>query len=315
MPPCASISSSPGPQPASRAFIGAEILDPRADDEALAAPAALAPRAPARPARIEGSRARSGSAGAGRAAVASTLRSCKPASAAWSVRGMGVAVRVSVCTPVPSVRSAFFCLHPEPLLLVHDQQPELLEAHALARERLRADHDADARRPRARRAPRAPRRAGSGATGPPTRTPRPAKRRSNVCICWRASTVVGGDDRDLPAAERRHRRGADRDLRLAEADVAADQPVHRPARGEVRLDRRDGVLLVPGRREREPGHEPRVSRALAAASSGRTPPPARAPARPAARAVSSMSRSISARRFGQASPFSRSSAMPPGSAP
>ncbi len=53
-------------------------------------------------------------------------------------------------------------------------------------------------------------------------------------------------DGDLPPRHRRHERGAERHLRLAEADVAADQPVHRPPGGKVverRLDRR---LLVVG---------------------------------------------------------------------
>ena len=40
-------------------------------------------------------------------------------------------------------------------------------------------------------------------------------------------------DRDLLAVERDRERRAQRDLRLAEADIAADQPVHRPAGLEV----------------------------------------------------------------------------------
>src|SRR5262249_43232098 len=40
--------------------------------------------------------------------------------------------------------------------------------------------------------------------------------------------------------------GPERDLRLAEADVAADEPVHRPRRLEILLDRLDRPLLVLG---------------------------------------------------------------------
>ncbi len=49
--------------------------------------------------------------------------------------------------------------------------------------------------------------------------------------------------------------GAQRDLGLAEADIAADQPVHRPAGGEVVEHRLDGGLLVLGLLEGEAGAE------------------------------------------------------------
>ncbi len=59
-----------------------------------------------------------------------------------------------------------------------------------------------------------------------------------------------GEDRrrhehqDLLAVDRDGERGAHGDLGLAEADVAADEPVHRPRRLEVLLDGLDRVLLV-----------------------------------------------------------------------
>ena len=52
------------------------------------------------------------------------------------------------------------------------------------------------------------------------------------------------DDRGLLAVDRRGEGGAQRHLRLAEADVAADEPVHRPAGGEIVERRFDGVRLV-----------------------------------------------------------------------
>ncbi len=53
-------------------------------------------------------------------------------------------------------------------------------------------------------------------------------------------------DRDLAAGHRRDKGGAQRDLGLAEADIAADQPVHRPARGHVGQGVGDRVQLVFG---------------------------------------------------------------------
>ena len=50
--------------------------------------------------------------------------------------------------------------------------------------------------------------------------------------------------------------GPDRDLGLAEADVAADEPVHRVRRLEVGLDRFDRALLILGFAVRELGLEP-----------------------------------------------------------
>ncbi len=50
----------------------------------------------------------------------------------------------------------------------------------------------------------------------------------------------------LLAVHRGGEGGADRDLGLAEADVAADEPVHRVRRLEVGLDRFDRALLVLG---------------------------------------------------------------------
>ena len=62
--------------------------------------------------------------------------------------------------------------------------------------------------------------------------------------------VLGGEhgrrdeDRDLLAVLDRLERGAQRDLGLAVADVADDQPVHRPGQLHVRLDLERGAQLV-----------------------------------------------------------------------
>ena len=63
------------------------------------------------------------------------------------------------------------------------------------------------------------------------------------------------DDRDLLAGDRRREGGAQRDLGLAEADIAADEPVHRPPDAEVVEDGVDRVLLVLGLLVGEAGRE------------------------------------------------------------
>ena len=64
--------------------------------------------------------------------------------------------------------------------------------------------------------------------------------------------VLLGEDRrraeheDLPAVDGDGEGGPDGDLGLAEADVTADEPVHRPRRLEVFLDGLDRPCLVVG---------------------------------------------------------------------
>ena len=70
-----------------------------------------------------------------------------------SVRGMGVAVRVSTSTSVLSFLIDSLWLHAEALLLVDHEQTEVLELHALAEQAVGADHDVDLARRRGRRPP------------------------------------------------------------------------------------------------------------------------------------------------------------------
>ena len=115
----------------------------------------------------------------------------------------------------------------------------------------------------------------------PIFTGKPRKRSAKVLVCWRASKRRRHHDRDLLAVHRRDEGGAQRDLGLAEADVAADQPVHRPALAEI-LDRGlDRGLLVFGLLVGEAGAEfvvetrlQRQTRRLA--RSAARPPPAEA---------------------------------------
>ena len=52
-------------------------------------------------------------------------RSRRPPSAMLSVRGMGVAVRVSTCTLARSALQALLVAHAEAVLLVDDDEPEV----------------------------------------------------------------------------------------------------------------------------------------------------------------------------------------------
>ena len=61
--------------------------------------------------------------------------------------------------------------------------------------------------------------------------------------------------RDLRARHGGDEGGAQRHLGLAEADIAADQPVHRPAGGQILQHVGDGARLVLGLGEREAGAE------------------------------------------------------------
>ena len=64
-----------------------------------------------------------------------------PSSAMWSVRGIGVAVRVRTSTVGAQGLQPLLVLHAEALLLVHHDEAEVLEPHVLAEEPVRPDDD------------------------------------------------------------------------------------------------------------------------------------------------------------------------------
>ena len=84
-----------------------------------------------------------------------------------------------------------------------------------------------------------------------TLTGKPAYRSAKVAWCCWTSSVVGNQDRHLLAVLDRLERRPHRDLGLAVADVAADQPVHRHDLFHVPLDLVDGGQLVRGLDEAE----------------------------------------------------------------
>ncbi len=147
-----------------------------------------------------------------------------------------------------------------------------------------------------------------------TATPMARKRRSAVRVCA-GPAPGGGDDGDLLSRRDGGGRGAQADLRLAVADVAADEAIHRSARGEVGEHGIDGRGLVRPRAHR--GNRRRTAR-----SSGARASAARALARRRTLIRSTMPRAVSwtrwrrsFRRLTQPSPFRRSSLRSPGSAP
>ncbi len=79
----------------------------------------------------------------------------------------------------------------------------------------------------------------------------PAMRASNVRKCCCASTVVGQRMADLLARHRHPERRPQRHLGLAEADVAADEAVHRARRLQIAIYVVDGAGLIARLVERE----------------------------------------------------------------
>ena len=143
----------------------------------------------------------------------------------------------------------------EALLLVDDHEPEVLRDHVAREDPVRPDQDVDLalgevgeHRLRVGRLPEA-------------RDHLDAHREVAVALAERVPVLLRehrrrDEHQRLLAVQRDRERGADRDLGLAEADVAADEPVHRARRLEVLLHRLDRALLVLGLPVRELGLEP-----------------------------------------------------------
>ena len=138
---------------------------------------------------------------------------------------------------------ALLVRHAEALLLVHHQQPQILERHILGQQPVRADYHIH----------RAVQQAlqhlvllGGGAEAAQhldgDRKGGQAARESLRVLLRQHG---GGDQhRDLLAIHHCLERGPQRDLGLAVADIAADQAIHGPAGFHVVLDRLDGHELV-----------------------------------------------------------------------
>ena len=135
--------------------------------------------------------------------------------------------------------------HAEALFLVDHDQPEPLELDRLRQDRVRADDQVDravgqpfARRLGLRRADQ-PRQ-------PPDLDREAFEARDEIVVMLAREQRGRADDRDLLARHRGGERGAQRDLGLAEPDIADHQPVHRLARREIAEHVVDRAVLVVG---------------------------------------------------------------------
>ncbi len=145
-------------------------------------------------------------------------------------------------------------LDAEAVLFVDDHEPEPFELELGLEQLVRADHDVD-------RAVREPlERAGRARRAPEARQELDPHRPLREPILERAMVLLREQRRrhehgDLEAGLHGHERGAQRDLGLAEAHVAADDAVHRFRAREVlehALDRRELILgLLERKLERE----------------------------------------------------------------
>ena len=156
-----------------------------------------------------------------------------PTSDMFSVRGIGVAVIVRTSTLLPQLLDLLLVRHAEPLLLVHDQQPEIAELHVLRQQPVRADDDVDLAGGEIRRASRF-----CSAFDAEAADHVDADREAREALLQRLLVLERQhrrrrEKRDLLAVHHRLERGAHRDFGLAVADVAAEQPVHRRRRLHV----------------------------------------------------------------------------------
>ena len=142
----------------------------------------------------------------------------------------------------------------EVLLLVDDQQAQPLEGDRLAEQRVRADHDVDGAF------------LDAGLDGGELLGRHQARglgdaHRQALEAFGEGGEVLAGEQRGrhhhrhLEARQGRGEGGPQRHLGLAEADVAAHQPVHRLAGCQVLHDRGDAGRLVLGLAIGEAGHE------------------------------------------------------------
>ena len=136
---------------------------------------------------------------------------------------------------------------------------------------------------------------------------RPAKRAAKFFEMLAREQRGRHDDRDLLAVDRGDEGGAQRDFGLAEADIAADEPVHRPA---ARQDRRARPRWSrPGLRSLHKGSRRRRLRRGRAAARASAPHGCAARRRSciSCAAISRMRLRIFALRFCQPAPPSLSS--------
>ena len=133
----------------------------------------------------------------------------------------------------------------EALLLIDDDEAQVLELGLLRQDRMRADDDVDIALGQpfarvlhllggneARKAADLQREAGESL--------------GKILVVLAGEQGGGRDHRDLLSVHRRDESGAQRDLGLAETDIAADQPVHRLAAFQIAQHIGNRAFLVVG---------------------------------------------------------------------
>ena len=185
--------------------------------------------------------------------VAIRLISRTPLSAICSVRGSGRRQREHVHVALQLLQT-LLVRDPEVLLLIDDQQAQVAELELLGEQGVRTDDDVD----------RAVSEPGLGLLrvlrGDQPRQLADAYRQAGEAIA-EGSKVLSAEQggrhhhRDLPAVHCGYEGGAQRHLGLAETDIAADQPVGRPAAAQVLEHVADGARLIFGLGPRKPGAE------------------------------------------------------------
>ena len=168
------------------------------------------------------------------------------------MRGIGVARERQHVDRAPELLEPLLGRDAEPLLLVDHDQAEVLERDVLRQQPVGADDDVD------RPVGEARDRRLLLLRGHEPRQQPDGQRERREPLGERLEVLAGEhgrrhEHRDLLAVLGRLERGPQRDLGLAVADVADDQPVHRPARLHVDLDlfgraQLVGRLLVRERR-------------------------------------------------------------------
>ena len=138
----------------------------------------------------------------------------------------------------------------EALLLVHHHQPKVLELGRLGKDRVGADDDVQ--RAVGQRIARFARFLGRDEAAEATDLQREARKTLGKILVVLAREQCGWrNHRDLLGAHCRHEGGAQRDLGLAEAYIAADQPVHRLAAFQIAQHIGNRAFLIVGFLPRE----------------------------------------------------------------
>ena len=126
-------------------------------------------------------------------------------------------------------------LHPESLFLVHDHETDLLEDHIGREKSVRSHHQIN-------RAVGEPLHDIALFRGAPVAAEKLDPHRILAHPLAQGTEVLLGQHRrgceedHLPSSHERFESRPQRDLRLTEADIAAEEPIHRPARLHVLLD-------------------------------------------------------------------------------